>query len=198
VYPGGKEDTFTISWSAFYLDPESPKVGIPLQERMKQRFGNDEAKLAMIQAGLKRKGLQDGINFCTDSKVGNTRDAHRLIQLAKTKGNGTENKVVMELFKGYFEENGDITSFDTLTKAAVKANLDGAEVKSWLESDQGGEEVDREVDEANAKGIHGVPNFTIQGKYEVDGAQDPKDFFEVIVAAKEGKSANSFDSGFCT
>lgn len=199
VYPGGKADTFNISWSAFYLDPEAPEVGIPLQERMGQRFGNDEAKITMIREGLKRKGLAEGIHFCTGSKIGRTRNAHRVIQFAKTKGNEVENRLVDELFKSYFEEDGDITSFDTLTEAAVKAGLDRDETRSWLESDQGGKEVDQEVEEAKAKGIHGVPNFTIQGQYVVDGAQDPNDFFQVIVAAKEGKAANSSDdSGFCT
>ncbi|KAI1869724.1 uncharacterized protein JN550_005705 [Neoarthrinium moseri] len=196
VYPGGKDDTFSVSWSAFYLDPEAPKTGIPLTQRMEQRFGKD--RLPMMREALRKQGLQDGIKFCTDSKIGNTRNAHRLIQLAKAKGNETENKVVMELFKSYFEENGDITSFDMLADAAAKAGVDRGEAKTWLESDKGGKEVDGEVAEAYAKGIHGVPNFTIQGAYEVDGAQDPKDFFDVLVAAKEGKSSASFDSGVCS
>ncbi|KAI0127676.1 thioredoxin-like protein [Xylariales sp. AK1849] len=198
VYPDGKHDTFTISWSAFYLDPTSPKVGIPLMERMKQRFGGDLDRLNMIREGLRRKGLQDGIKFCDDSKIGNTRNAHRLIQLAKTKGNETENRVVMELFQSYFEDSGDITSLEMLTEAAVRGGLDREETSGWLKSDRGGPEVDKEVEVAYAKGIHGVPNFTIQEKYEVSGAQDPQDFFDVIVAAKEAKAPSSLESEICS
>lgn len=196
VYPDGKNDTFSISWSAFYLDPEAPEIGIPLLERIEQRFGKD--RLLQIREALRKQGLQDGVNFSTESRIGNTRNAHRLIQLAKTKGNDTENRVVMELFKGYFEEGGDITSFDTLTEAAVRAGLTEIEAREWLESGKGGEAVDEEVKHAYARGIHGVPNFTIQENWAVDGAQDPKDFFDIIVAAKEGRSVSSSESGLCS
>lgn len=152
----------------------------------------------MLQAGLQKQGLADGVKFSLDSKIGNTRNAHRLIQLGKTKGNETENRVVLELFKSYFEESGDITSFDMLIDAAAKAGVDREEAKTWLEGDAGGETVDEEVEQAYAKGIQGVPNFTIQGKYVLGGAQDPSDFCDVIIAAKEGKLSDSLQSEICT
>ncbi|KAI1088307.1 DSBA oxidoreductase [Rostrohypoxylon terebratum] len=185
VYPGAKDDTFTVTWAPFYLDPTSPKVGIPITERMVQRFGPE--RLAALQQRLMLLGREEGINFSFRGKVGNTRDSHRLIQLSKTKGNEVENKVVLELFKSYFEGEGDITSHDTLIAAAEKAGLDKAEVKDWLDTGKGGKEVDEEVQEAVVKDIHGVPHFTIQGKYEVDGAQDAQAFLEAFARVKEGK-----------
>ncbi|KAI0891484.1 DSBA oxidoreductase [Annulohypoxylon nitens] len=185
VYPGAKDDTFTITWAPFYLDPTSPKVGVPITERMVQRFGPE--RLAALQQRLTTIGREEGINFSFRGKVGNTRDSHRVIQLGKTKGNEVENRVVLELFKSYFEGEGDITSHDTLIAAAEKAGLDKAEVKDWLDTGKGGKEVDEEVQEAVAKDIHGVPHFTVQGKYEVDGAQDAQAFLEAFSRVKEGK-----------
>ncbi|ORY58711.1 DSBA-like thioredoxin domain-containing protein [Pseudomassariella vexata] len=185
VYPGGKDDTFTISWYPFYLDPTSPKVGIPVNERMAQRFGAD--RLPAMQARLKSIGEQEGINFRNAGKIGNTRDSHRLIQLGKTKGNEMENRVVLELFKSYFEGTGDITSHAMLIEAAEKAGLDKQETKTWLEEGKGGEQVDAEVQEAYRRDIHGVPHFTIQDKYEVDGAQDPDAFIEAFASVRKGK-----------
>ncbi|KAI0886950.1 DSBA oxidoreductase [Annulohypoxylon maeteangense] len=185
VYPGAKDDTFTITWSPFYLDPTSPKVGVPITERMVQRFGPE--RLAALQRRLTTIGREESIDFSFRGKVGNTRDSHRLIQLGKTKGNEVENKVVLELFKSYFESDGDITSHDTLIAAAEKAGLNKAEVKDWLDTGKGGKEVDEEVQEAVAKDIHGVPHFTVQGKYEVDGAQDAQAFLEAFASVKEGK-----------
>lgn len=127
---------------------------------MVQRFGPE--RLAAMQQRLTLMGREEGINFGFGGKIGNTRDSHRLIQLGKTKGNDVENRVVLELFKSYFEEDGDITSHDTLIAAAEKAGLDRAETKDWLETGKGGKEVDEEVEEAYAKDIHGVPHFTIQ------------------------------------
>ncbi|KAI1103024.1 DSBA oxidoreductase [Jackrogersella minutella] len=185
VYPGGKDDTFVVTWAPFYLDPTSPKVGVPVTERMVQRFGAE--RLAALQQRLTMMGREEGINFGFRGKVGNTRDSHRLIQFGKTKGNDVENRVVLELFKSYFEGDGDITSHDTLVSAAEKAGLDKGEVREWLETGKGGKEVDEEVQEAYAKDIHGVPHFTIQGKYEVDGAQDAQAFLETFAKVKEGK-----------
>ncbi|XDG05174.1 hypothetical protein ABKA04_004789 [Annulohypoxylon sp. FPYF3050] len=185
VYPGAKDDTFTITWAPFYLDPTSPKVGVPITERMVQRFGPE--RLAALQQRLTTIGREEGIDFSFRGKVGNTRDSHRVIQLGKTKGNEVENRVVLELFKSYFEGEGDITSHDTLIAAAEKAGLDKAEVKDWLDTGKGGKEVDEEVQEAVAKDIHGVPHFTVQGKYEVDGAQDAQAFLEAFSRVKEGK-----------
>ncbi|KAK6953059.1 hypothetical protein Daesc_005358 [Daldinia eschscholtzii] len=183
TYPDGKNDTFTVSWFPFYLDPTSPKKGVPLVERMIQRFGPD--KLEAMQRRLELIGREEGINFSFKGKVGNTRDSHRLIQFGKTKGNDVENRVVLELFKTYFEGEGDITSHDTLIDAAQKAGLDKTEVKDWLESDKGGKEVDQEVQEAYARDIHGVPHFTVQDKYKIGGAEDPQAFLEAFARVKK-------------
>ncbi|KAI1493784.1 DSBA-like thioredoxin domain-containing protein [Biscogniauxia mediterranea] len=189
VYPGGKDDTFTISWSAFYLDPTSPRVGIPVLERMAERFGTD--RLQAIHQRLTAIGREEGIAFRFAGRIGNTRDSHRLIQLAKTKGHEVENRVVLELFQSYFEGDGDITSHDMLIAAGEKAGLPAAEVREWLASGRGGAEVDAEVLEANMMGIHGVPNFTIQGTHVVDGAQDSQVFMAEFAKIKEAETGRS-------
>ncbi|KMU79878.1 FRNE protein [Coccidioides immitis RMSCC 3703] len=177
-------DTFSISWFPFYLNPNSPKSGIDKQAYYHQRFGPERSR--MMQSRLEQVGQAEGINFKFGGRTGNTRDSHRLIQLAKTRGEDTQTRVVEELFAAYFENEGDITSHDTLTKAAVKAGLGEAEVKAWLESDQGGPEVDKEVQDAQRSFVSGVPNFTIQGKYEIGGAEDPQAFLEIFETIEKG------------
>lgn len=98
-----------------------------------------------------------------------------------------QTRVVEELFSAYFENEGDITDHETIKRAAIKAGLDEKEVKEWLSSDKGGEAVDIEVEQARRTGVSGVPNFTVQGKYEIGGAQDSSVFlglFERIKAAE--------------
>jgi predicted DsbA family dithiol-disulfide isomerase len=182
TYPEGKDDTFSIQWQPFYLDPTLPKVSVPVVERMAQRFGRD--RLEMMHARMTQMGKAEGINFTFKGWVGNTRDSHRLIELGRTKGTETENKVVSAVMKNYFEEGGDITSIDQLVAAGEKAGIPKSEVRSWLEEGKGGDEVDRKVEEAYRKGISGVPFFEIQGKWRISGAQDVEDFVEQFVAAK--------------
>lgn len=186
TFPGSKDDSFTVSWHAFYLDPTSPKVGVPMMERMAQRFG--AARLEAVNQRLKTIGRAEGIAFSFAGKLGNTRDSHRLVQLAKTKGDDVENRVVLELFRSYFEGTGDVTSHEMLADAAEKAGLDRAEAKSWLEEGKGGAEVDAEVAEAAARNIHGVPHFLIQGKYELGGAQNAEDILEQFAKVKSDES----------
>lgn len=142
----------------------------------------------MMYERLAQVGKDTGINFKFGGKTGNTRDSHRLIQLGKSKSPAIQTRVVEEFFVAYFEQEGDITSHEILRDAAVKAGLDAKEVNEWLKSDKGGEAVDKEVEEAQLNQISGVPNFTIQGRYEVGGAQDPVVFmrlFENIKAMEE-------------
>ncbi|KAL1843583.1 hypothetical protein VTJ49DRAFT_866 [Mycothermus thermophilus] len=193
--PGGANDTFTISWHPFYLDPSLPKTGIDRDVHLARKFGPE--RLAVVTAHLKQLGEAEGIHFSLKGKIGNTRDAHRLVQLAKTKSNEAENRVISVLFKSHFEEDADITSHDVLAAIGEKAGLDKTEVAEWLSQGSGGQEVDREVEEAYRKGISGVPNFTINDRYEVQGAQDVEGFLDVFSRVK--KSEPGVSSGeFCT
>ncbi|KAK6863596.1 DSBA-like thioredoxin domain-containing protein [Apiospora arundinis] len=188
TYPGGADDTFTLNWKPFYLDPTSPAKGMPIQERMAQKFGGAE-RAAQMQRQLAHAGRLDGIEFTGQGYVGNTRDSHRVVELGRSKSNETQNKVILELFKSYFSEGGDITSHDMLVKAAEKAGIAPAETRAWLKEGKGGKEVDEMVQEAYAKNVSGVPHITIQGKYEISGAQDPEIFLKAIKAAKEQSKA---------
>lgn len=182
--PGGAEDRFSISWLPFYLDPTAPKKGIPVQERMAQKFGADHVNAMNVR--MRSLGAAEGITFTHKGKTGSTRDAHRLIQLAKTKGSDKEDSVVSSLFRSYFEEGGDITSHDDLVAAAERGGIDSATARAWLAdgSDKGGAEVDAEVSEAYERGVHGVPYFIINDTVEVSGAQDVQTFVKGLLRAK--------------
>jgi predicted DsbA family dithiol-disulfide isomerase len=84
---------------------------------------------------------------------------------------------MLGLWRRYFEEEVDITELDVLVEIGVEAGLGSAEeVKKYLESGDDGREVDLLAEEAREKGISGVPHYEIQGRWEVEGAQDPVAF----------------------
>lgn len=157
---------------------------------MVAKFGAD--RFDALSKRLSSMGQSEGICFSFQGKVGNTRDAHRLIQLARLKDSQTGNrtseyqeKLMDALMKGYFEEGGDITSHEMLIGAAEKAGIDKSEARTWLEEGKGGDVVDQEVEEAYARGIRGVPHFIINDKHEVGGAQDVEAFLTEFLRAKE-------------
>ena len=176
-------DTFETTWLPFYLNPQAPKTGIDKREYYRSKFG--DAKASMIFDRMTAVGKDVGIDFSFGGKTGSTRDAHRLAQLGKAKGTDVQKGVVEELFAAYFENEKDITSHDVLREAAVRAGLDEGEVKAWLESDKGGPEVVKEVMESQMRGVSVVPNFVLQDKYEIGGAQDAEAFVSCFEKLKE-------------
>ncbi|KAF1916213.1 thioredoxin-like protein [Ampelomyces quisqualis] len=175
-------DTFATNWFPFYLDPSAPK-SIDKQERYESKFGKERTE--MMQQRLSQIGEAEGIHFKYGGKTGNTRDSHRLIQFGKTRGPLVQTRVIEALFTAYFENEKDITTQPVLIEAAVKAGLDEKEAKEWLESGKGGPEVDKEVQDAVEQNISGVPNFTINDKFEVGGAQDASAFVQLFERLKK-------------
>jgi predicted DsbA family dithiol-disulfide isomerase len=108
-----------------------------------------------------------------------------LIQLGKTKSPQVQTRVIEELFAAYFENEKDITSQDVLIEAGVKAGLGESEAKDWLKSGKGGPEVDKEVQDAYKQNISGVPNYTINDRFEIGGAQDPAAFVQAFERLKK-------------
>lgn len=151
---------------------------------MDNKFGPG---LEMMLNRLRMLGEVEGINFTFTGRYGNTRDSHRLIQLGKKKGNEILNRVVAELFKSYFEGDGDITSHATLIAAAEKAGMETGEVKDWLETGDGGAEADKEVQEALANDIPGCPHYTFQ---DTKTLYDPQKAEKFVAMFAEIKGAN--------
>lgn len=177
------DDTFTTSWHPFYLNPDAPKQSTDKAALYAAKFGAQRTQV--MQAHLARLGKDIGINFKFGGKTGNTRDSHRLIQLGRTKGEDVQTRVVEELFAAYFENEEDIVDFETLVKRGTQAGLEEKEVREWLQSDKGGAEVDREVADAKRKFVTGVPNFTINGRFEIQGAEEPAAFLQVFGEIKD-------------
>ena len=152
-------------------------------QKMAERMGEEKARLARDR--LLQMGQAEGIDFHFGGKVKSTRDAHRLIDLAQKTDAATGDKVVERLFQEFHEREQDIGDRELLVKIATDAGLVGEEVHKYLESDEGGAEVDREAQEARDGGIFGVPHFLVQKQYVLDGAQDPGDFMEVFSKVKD-------------
>jgi predicted DsbA family dithiol-disulfide isomerase len=179
-------DTFDINWHAFYLNPNGAEYpGVNKREMYEGKFGG-AARVNAIFSRLSAVGAAEGINFKFGGSTGNTRDSHRLIYLAGQKyGAAAQTKIVLALFRAYFEEEQNITDKAVLLKAAVSAGgIPQAEAQAWLDSDEGGKEVDREAYNATAKFVTGVPNFTIQEKYVVEGAEEPDSFLDIFERVK--------------
>lgn len=183
-------DTFTTTWHPFYLNPDAPTPGVDKATVYAAKFGAQRTH--MMQQHLSRLAQPLGINFAFGGKTGNTRDSHRVVNLALQKGGPElQNAVMEEFFKAYFEVNEDISDREMLIRRAGDAGLDQEEVRRYLESGEGAEEVDREVAMAKRRFVSGVPDFVVNDRYEVQGAEEPDAFLDIFERIrKEGGGAN--------
>ncbi|KAJ5576382.1 hypothetical protein N7535_003308 [Penicillium sp. DV-2018c] len=195
-------DTFSLHWKAFYLNPAgAPYPGVNKEETYVSRFGAERTKA--IIARMTAVGEGEGIRFSFGGRTGSTRDSHRLLWFAaqrerememggdggkegrvgeeeKKKIGGLQTRVAEELFRAYFEEEKNITDLKVLLEAGVRAGLERDVVKKVLDEDVGAEEVDLEAKMASQRLVSGVPYISVQGRYHVEGAEEPEVFLDIF------------------
>ncbi|KAJ3535185.1 hypothetical protein NM208_g7239 [Fusarium decemcellulare] len=180
------EDTFAVSYQPFQLQPQWPKgpaSSISKEKFYEEKFGSERA--AQIHQHMLGVGEKVGINFKFGGRTGNSRDSHRLVQLAKKYGDEVEGKAIDGLFAAYFEQERDITAYDTLKTVAVDAGIPADDFqKAILDSDQGGPEVDQAATQARLSGVNGVPDYVIQDRFRLHGANSPESFVSVFEKIK--------------
>ena len=139
---------------------------------MERKFGRD-GRLKSVHDRLTRLGDEVGIGFAFDriERAPNTLDAHRLIRWAGSAD--AQREVVDRLFRAYFVEGRDVGDRAVLLDVAAACGLDADIVdKRFWATARMSDAVRREIAEAQAIGVTGVPFFIFAGRVGVPGAQD--------------------------
>jgi predicted DsbA family dithiol-disulfide isomerase len=176
-----------IVWRAFELDPSAPRerdTKVSYAERLSKKYGSSVAEAEGMIARMTAVAATDGLDFRFDKiRPGNTFDAHRVIHLARERGN--QDAVKERLLRAYMTEGEAIGDPETLVRLAGEAGLDPEEVRALLASDANVKEVRADEDEARQLGISGVPFFVLGGRYAVSGAQPAAVFLGALDRAWE-------------
>src|SRR5215467_1691407 len=122
---------------------------------------------------MEQRAARYGLIFrMADLRSGNTRDAHRLLHLAKAEGKQAE--MAERLLRAYFTDQASIFDHSSLADLAASVGLDHDKALGVLASDDYGQAVDDDEQAARSFGINGVPFFVIDRRYGVSGAQPPE------------------------
>lgn len=178
------DNDFEIDWKSFQLDPTiTPEPGKDVYTYLAERKGMTVEQSKEMHKGVAERAKSVGLEYNFDKAViSNSLEAHRIIQLAKTKNLGDEIEEIF--FKAYFTEGRDLNDGPTLIELAEKAGLDKNDVLEVLKSDNLYlKEVEHDIEEAQQIGVQGVPFFVFDRKYAVSGAQPVEAFVQTI---KEG------------
>ena len=176
-------DKVQVTYRSFELDPAAPPgVTSPTIELLAQKYGMSAAQAEQAQRQMEQRAAADGLIFrMSDLRSGNTRDAHRLLQLAKA--SGRQDQLMERLQRAYFTEQDSIFDHDSLTRLAVEAGLDRDAVTGVLDSDQYADHVDTDEAMARVLGATGVPLFVIDRRYGISGAQPAETITDVLERA---------------
>lgn len=180
-----QEKEVEIEWKSYQLDPNlETDPNLSTLEYFVKTKGVSEAQAREMFSGATNMAAEVGLDFNLETSVpANSFMAHRLIQLAKSKGLG--NEIEEALFKAHFEEAKNIDDSEVLKEIGTSIGIKAEEVRSTLQSDAFAYEVKQDEMEARNIGVRGVPFFVIDDKYAISGAQPTEVFLQTLEKAWE-------------
>lgn len=161
----------TVSWFPFQLNPAMPAAGMEIEEYLATKFGNPE-DLKPVLERLIAFGESEGINFRFDRllRVPNTLDAHRIMRLAETERLDAT-ALAEEFLKAFFESGLDIGDRDVLSELAIRHGLEAADINKTLDDDLSRRVILSQEAQVRKGGVIGVPDFLVNKRLFVIGAQ---------------------------
>lgn len=168
-FPG--RNNIELEWKSFQLDPTIPKTFEKKQnvfEYLADSKGISVQQSMQMHQNVLNMASQAGLNFQFDNAVvANSFDAHRIIQMAKTKRLGDEAEE--RFFKAYFTEGKDLADHKLLSLVGNEIGLNDDQINLALTDDLFAYKIKTDVKEADAIGISGVPFFVFDRKFGDNG-----------------------------
>jgi len=182
------DETPTVRWHPFQLNPQLPASGVPRKQYLENKFGGPQ-RAKEIYARVSAAGQRAGIDFAfEDIQVQpNTIDAHRLMHYAAERDQ--QDAVAEGIFRRYFVEGADLSSKETLADIAAQAGLNRDEVAAYLASNTDRALIEEQDRRARAIGVEGVPFFIFNQRLALSGAQPPEVIVEAMEKAREEVAA---------
>jgi predicted DsbA family dithiol-disulfide isomerase len=176
-------DDIEVIFRSFELDPDAPtEATTPTVDVLADKYGMTVERAHEVQREMEERAAADGLTFRMDGlHLGNTKDAHRLLQLAKEAGR--QGEMMERLHRAYFTEQRSVFDHESLTELGVEAGLDRDEVRAMLASDRYRDHVETDELMARELGTTGVPLFVIDRRYGISGAQPAETIGQVLEKA---------------
>ncbi len=173
-------DDVEVVFRSFELDPHAPKRdGGKTTEHLSKKYGLGRAQLAAMLERVRGLGRAEELDMrLEETHTANTFDAHRLLQLARSKGR--QRALADRLFRAHFTDCASLNDHAALARVAAEGGLDEAEAADVLASDRFADEVRADEAQARALGIQGVPFYAIEGAVGVSGAQPVEVLLDVL------------------
>jgi predicted DsbA family dithiol-disulfide isomerase len=185
-----------LLWRPYQLHPNMPAGGVDREDLLRARHPQADDLEALkrkvpgrIRAEAEDVGLE--FDFGAMQVMPNTRMAHRLLSYSgnqaksATGTDGQQHLLAEVLFRYYFCDGRDVGDLEELVCAASEAGLPGDEVREYLKSDAGEDELINDLDRAVELGVSGVPCYLLGGSFQLPGAQTTQVISQFVQRAKQ-------------
>ncbi|VUC22628.1 unnamed protein product [Clonostachys rosea] len=176
--------TFTVRYDSFQLHPDLPETVDKQEWYLRNMHMDNPDAQKLYQAHMSDQFKPLGITLCFDGTIGNTFQAHRVIQyFQEEKGPETASRLVDGLFMRYLTEAKHPTSEETLVESCVKAGIDREEATAVVRDQSKKEgEVKRGMQDV-ARDIDSVPSIRFEGRRRditIRGAKEVPDYIKTL------------------
>lgn len=173
------------TWFPFQLNPDMPVEGQAFDEYLEKKFG-DREMLAPAMEQLETVAHQEGLslNFSRIERVPNTVSAHCLMRQSAVIDQ--QDELAKALYNAYFGFGEDIGSRELLESIGLQLGFGSKLVRDAFDDKALRDAVLSEETNARRAGVVGVPNFLINRRVFVVGAQDSKQLLGAIDRALFG------------
>lgn len=179
-----------VSWYPFQLNPDMPESGMGFEEYLKTRFGDLDRLVPAIDK-LQKVGRDENINFRFDrmTRVPNTLKAHCLMKLADAEGASTS-ALAERILKAFFEEGLDIADREVLATLGQNEGLLATSIQQMFDSGSAQRLVLSQEAEVRKNGVTGVPDFLVNKRLFVVGAQSTNSLVTVFDRVMFGEDSD--------
>ena len=168
-----------LRWHGFRPESERAAAQTAWPEHMAIRLPPgvtvDSAQRSLMQTG---RELGIAFDFSRLGRLPDTREAHRLVQLARR--DERQSEVADALFKAFFEQGRDIGDAQVLTALGEEAGLSAQTLLAFGDAAEGRNEVAAEEQRLKTLGVLATPNLLINGRVLVPGPADIATYIEAL------------------
>lgn len=178
-----------VTWYPFQLNPDMPAEGMDFEAYLSKKFG-DPAAMEPALKHLTLIGQTEGapFDFSKLRRVPNTLAAHRLMRMADA--GDQQSEMAAALYRAFFVDGIDIGDHEALEHIGGQLGFSLADVRRALDDPEALKIVKAEEAQARRAGVTGVPNYLINKRLFVVGAQESASLLAAIDRATFGAESD--------
>jgi len=185
----GGEIEAVICWMPYELNPGLPPEGKSQAAHLGEVYGRSPEEVTAMGAQMAATAAEAGFSMAYSGEdeppkamMWNTFEAHCLLRWALTAaGPASQTRLKQALFVAHFQQRRNVSDREVLLDIAEAQGLDRPAAAEALDDDALGIAVKLEERRARENGITAVPTFVINGRYILQGAQEPEQFARALM-----------------